>query len=96
MKVNQLGDPIFGESDHLIGFECDGAAFSINKYGFAVPTGEKDTPLNFVILGTGQIPSSGWEDPHPPDNYIPGFQPGYKSVWKKCVCSMGTIARSKS
>jgi hypothetical protein len=52
---------IFGDTEHLVGYECDGALSVESSQGFKEPTGADGTPLNFVILGIGKL-TSGWED----------------------------------
>jgi hypothetical protein len=43
----------------VIGYECDGAQFSRDSAGRAVPTGADGTPSDFTILGVGVL-TSGW------------------------------------
>jgi hypothetical protein len=47
----------FGQDQALIGYECDGAAYAIDRYGRPRPTGEDGTPRNFEILGIAPLPS---------------------------------------
>lgn len=51
----------FGASDSLVGYECDGAAFTRDSQGNAIVKGNDGTPMNFTILGVGTL-SSSWED----------------------------------
>ncbi|MDQ2800105.1 MAG: malectin domain-containing carbohydrate-binding protein [Armatimonadota bacterium] len=51
----------FGASDSLVGYECDGAAFTRDSQGNAIVKGNDGTPTNFTILGVGAL-SSNWED----------------------------------
>ncbi len=52
---------VFGADEHLVGYECDGAAFDRADLatGRAVlPTGKDGTPEGFVVLGVGDV--TGW------------------------------------
>jgi hypothetical protein len=52
-----------GADQHLVGYECDGAHFDRNNLvkGSPVrPTGDDGTPLDFVILGVGDVSQAGW------------------------------------
>jgi hypothetical protein len=56
---------LFGEGpdEHLVGYECDGAAFDRGalRRGMSVaPTGEDGTPADFEILGVGDVGGHGW------------------------------------
>ncbi len=58
----QDGDE-FGATEHLVGYECDGALFDradLSAGHPVVPTGEDGTPQDFVILGIGDCRTSGW------------------------------------
>lgn len=46
---------LLGTSVALVGYECDGAAFSRDEAGVAVPTGEDGTPAGFAILGLAEL-----------------------------------------
>jgi hypothetical protein len=56
----RTGD-VFGADEHLIGYECDGAVFTRDNYGFPVPTGADGTPSDFIILGIGELADHGWQ-----------------------------------
>lgn len=52
---------VFGEQEHLVGYECDGAAFDRADLAAGrpvVPTGEDGTPSGFTILAVGDV--TGW------------------------------------
>jgi hypothetical protein len=52
-----------GDHEHLVGYECDGADFERRDLwngGPARPTGNDGTPLDFVILGIGDLGPAGW------------------------------------
>jgi hypothetical protein len=53
---------VFGDrpDQHLVGYECDGAAFDRARRGPVRPTGEDGTPADFRILGVGDVAASGW------------------------------------
>ncbi|WP_067172272.1 N,N-dimethylformamidase beta subunit family domain-containing protein [Microtetraspora niveoalba] len=54
---------VFGEREHLIGYECDGAEFDRNLLAAGVPvvpTGADGTPRDFTILAVGDTRPSGW------------------------------------
>jgi N,N-dimethylformamidase beta subunit-like protein len=50
---------VFGEKVAVVGYECDGAAFTLGPDGVPTPTGEDGTPLGFVIVATSSV--AGWE-----------------------------------
>nr|AYM52535.1 hypothetical protein [Aetherobacter fasciculatus] len=50
---------VFGEPLAVVGYECDGAAFTLGRSGVPEPTGEDGTPLDFVIVATASV--AGWE-----------------------------------
>lgn len=52
---------VFGAGEHLVGYECDGALFTLDNNGFPIPTGEDGTPSDFVILGVGELADNGWQ-----------------------------------
>ncbi|MFG2174075.1 N,N-dimethylformamidase beta subunit family domain-containing protein [Streptomyces niveus] len=47
----------FGRDGALIGYECDGAAYQIDRDGRPRPTGQDGTPKDFEILGLAQLPA---------------------------------------
>ena len=49
----------FGAKVAVVGYECDGAAFTLGADGLPVPTGDDGTPLDFVIVATSSV--AGWE-----------------------------------
>jgi hypothetical protein len=52
-----------GDDQHLVGYECDGADFDRSDLvngGRVRPTGNDGTPLDFVILGIGDLSRAGW------------------------------------
>ncbi|QEU95903.1 N,N-dimethylformamidase beta subunit family domain-containing protein [Streptomyces kanamyceticus] len=51
---------VFGIDDALVGYECDGAAYTTDARGRPHPTGEDGTPRNFSILGIAQLPDDTW------------------------------------
>ena len=54
---------MFGESEYLIGYECDGADFDRAdlEAGRAVtPSAADGTPKDFTILAVGDCRPSGW------------------------------------
>ncbi len=61
----QEGDT-FGQNEHLLGYECDGAdfdGFDCDKMtGFATPTHNDGTPPGFSIIGIGCLHQGGWDD----------------------------------
>ncbi|WP_411574220.1 N,N-dimethylformamidase beta subunit family domain-containing protein [Streptomyces fradiae] len=57
----QAGDSL-GRDGALIGYECDGAAFTYDHSGRPRPTGEDGTPENFEILGIAELPPD-WNFP---------------------------------
>ncbi|MEK8143058.1 N,N-dimethylformamidase beta subunit family domain-containing protein [Streptomyces sp. M10(2022)] len=67
--VQHTGHPVFagtglregdvlGAEHHLVGYECDGAAYRRDQNGRAVATGEDGTPDGFTILGVADIPTA--------------------------------------
>lgn len=50
---------VFGEKVAVVGYECDGAAFTIGPDGRPKPTGEDGTPRDFVIVATASV--GDWE-----------------------------------
>ncbi|MFJ1785049.1 N,N-dimethylformamidase beta subunit family domain-containing protein [Streptomyces anulatus] len=72
--VQHTGHPVFagtglregdvlGAEHHLVGYECDGAAYRRDQNGRAVAMGEDGTPDSFTILGVADLPTtpgSGW------------------------------------
>ena len=52
---------IFGGTDRLVGYECDGAAFRRDANGIASPTGVDGTPTEFQILAVGELVGA-WQD----------------------------------
>jgi len=57
----QKGDKFGGnDTEALIGYEADGAQYSIDpNKNIAVPTGEDGTPSNYIILAYGKFPKPG-------------------------------------
>jgi hypothetical protein len=53
---------VFGADEHLVGYECDGALFEEDQEGRKKPTGADGTPLDFIILGIGEITVSKWDE----------------------------------
>ncbi|MEV0259875.1 N,N-dimethylformamidase beta subunit family domain-containing protein [Streptomyces sp. NPDC050617] len=64
---------VLGAEHRLVGYECDGAAFTRDSLGRAVATGKDGTPADFTVLGVADLPqepAAGWhtaarEDPAP-------------------------------
>ena len=52
---------VFGDGEHLVGYECDGALLTRDKHGFPLPTSADGTPSDFVILGVGELNDKTWE-----------------------------------
>jgi hypothetical protein len=50
---------VFGEKVAVVGYEGDGAAFTLGPGDLPTPTGEDGTPLDFVIVATCSVAS--WE-----------------------------------
>jgi hypothetical protein len=50
---------VFGEAEAVVGYECDGAAFTTGPRGLPVTTGTDCSPLDFDILATASV--AGWE-----------------------------------
>jgi hypothetical protein len=50
---------VFGAKLAVVGYECDGAAFTLGPDGLPIPTGDDGTPLGFVIVATSSV--AGWE-----------------------------------
>jgi len=51
---------VFGAHEHLVGYECDGAAFDRSLGEPVAASGEDGTPAGFVVLGVGDCRPSGW------------------------------------
>jgi hypothetical protein len=54
---------VFGESDYIVGYECDGALFDradLDAGRPVEPTGDDGTPKDFTILAVGDCRASGW------------------------------------
>ncbi|HLN13680.1 MAG TPA: N,N-dimethylformamidase beta subunit family domain-containing protein [bacterium] len=54
----------FGAPEHLIGYECDGAALAFDDRGAPARAGGGSTPSTFAVLGTGTL-STSWQDRPP-------------------------------
>ncbi|MFT3772937.1 MAG: hypothetical protein QM820_46725 [Minicystis sp.] len=50
---------VFGEEGAVVGYECDGAAFTMGPRGLPVTTGVDCSPLDFDILATASV--ADWE-----------------------------------
>jgi hypothetical protein len=50
---------VIGEGEALVGYECDGAAFTSGPGGVPVTTGEDCSPIDLDILATAPVPD--WE-----------------------------------
>jgi hypothetical protein len=48
-----------GVEPPVVGYECDGAQFSHDSTGRAIPTGADQTPPDFTILGLGTLSPAG-------------------------------------
>jgi hypothetical protein len=56
------GDEFGGEGAYIVGYECDGAEFDradLEAGRPVTPTGADGTPVDFIILGVGDIRTSG-------------------------------------
>jgi hypothetical protein len=52
-----------GADEHLVGYECDGAAFdrrTLLGEREVVPAGSDGTPSDFLVLGVGDVAAAGW------------------------------------
>jgi hypothetical protein len=54
---------VLGEQEHLVGYECDGAAFDRSDLEAGRPvaaSGDDGTPPAFLVLGVGDARAAGW------------------------------------
>jgi hypothetical protein len=57
----------FGQNQQLVGYECDGANFDRTQAQPFKPRGDDGTPLDFIILGVGDVTSFTNKGPGDPE-----------------------------